>query len=78
MLNGGTNTILPPPFGGLSDEVPPVLTFLRLCFEQFFVLWVIGGGISDDLERDVDRYLCVSNGGRNCLSYGRNEAPEDI
>ena len=78
MLDGGRNTILLPPFGGLSGEVPRLLPFLCLRFERLVLVRVDGGGISDGLGSDRDGDLCVGNGGCNSLSYGSDKAPEDI
>ena len=38
VLNGGGNSIIFPPLGGLSDEVPPILPFLCICLEQLAVI----------------------------------------
>ena len=78
MLDCGRNIILFSPFGGLSDEVPPVFPFLRLCFERLVVVRVSGGGISDDLGRDRDGGCCVGYGSHLHLSYCHDEAPEEI
>ena len=77
MLDSGRNTILLPHFGSLSGEVPPVLPFLCLCFKRLVVVRVDGGGIID-LGRDRDRDHFVGNDSCHCLSYVRDEAPEDI
>ena len=54
VLDDGGYSILFPPFGGLGDEVPPLLPFLRLYLERFVVIQVDGGGICDGLGRDGD------------------------
>ena len=58
--------------------MPLVLPSLRLRFERLVVVRVDGGGISDGHGRDGDGDCCVGNGGRHHLSYGGEEAPEDI
>ena len=78
MLNSGRHTIIFPPFGSLSAGVPPVLPFLRLHFERLFFVRVNCGGISDGLGSVGDGECSVGYGGPNCLSFGRDEAPEDI
>ena len=78
MLDGGVNTILFPPFDGLSDEVPPLLYFLCFRFKRLVVVQVGGRGICDGIGHDRERDCCVGDGGRHCLSYGRDEDPEDI
>ena len=77
MLDNGGNTIPLPPLGGLSDEVPPVLPFFFFV-ERLVVVQVNDGEISDGLGCDGDRDRCIGDGGRHRLSYGRDEAPEDI
>ena len=78
MLDSGGNTILLPPFGSLSGEVPPVLPIPRLRFEQLVVVRVYDKRISDGIGRDGDGDRCVGDGGHHHLSYGPHEAPEDI
>ena len=78
MLNGDKNTIIFPPFGGLSDEVTLLLPFLCLCIERLVVVRVDVEGISDGLGRDGDVDCCVGDGGCHLLSYSRGDNPEDI
>ena len=52
MLNGRRNTILLTPFGGISDEVPLVITFLCLSFERLVDVQVDEGVISDGIGSD--------------------------
>ena len=78
VLNSGGNNILLPPFNSLGGMLPLVLPFLRLHFERLFVVRVNCGGISDGLGSVGDGECSVGYGGPNCLSFGRDEAPEDI
>ena len=55
MLGGGRYSILFPPFGGLVDEMPPILPFLCLCLEQLVTVRVNGGGMCDGLGRGSDQ-----------------------
>ena len=78
VLNSGGNNILLPPFDSLGGMLPLVLPFLRLHFERLFVVRVDGQRISDGLGRDENGDCFVGCGGCHRLSYGRDEAPEDI
>ena len=40
VLDGGVDSIVFSPFGGLGDELPQIFPFLHLCLEQFVVVWV--------------------------------------
>ena len=63
MFNGGGNSILFSPFGGLIDEVPPLIPFLCINLERLVVVRVYYGGLCDGLGSDSDRDRCVGNGG---------------
>ena len=68
MLEGSRNSILFPPFGSLSDKMPPVFTFLRICLKQSVVVRVNGGGIHGGIECGSNRDHCVGNGARVFVS----------
>ena len=61
MLNVGRYSFLLPPFGGLGDDILPIIPFLCLCLERFFAVRVDGGGIRDGLGRGSDWDRCVGD-----------------
>ena len=78
VLDGGGDSILFRPFGGLGDDMPLILPFLFLRLELFFAVRVDDGGMRDGLGRGRDQDCCVGDGGRHCLGHVRDKAPEDI
>ena len=78
MLDGGVDSILLPPFGGLGDEMPPIIPFLHLRLKLFVAVRVDSRGICDGLGCGINWYRCVGGGGRHCLGRNHDEAIEDI
>ena len=72
VLDGGGYSILFLHFGGLGDEMPLMLPFLRLHLERFVIVQVNDGGICDVLRRGSDRDRFVGNGGCCYLGHFRD------
>ena len=77
MLDGGVDSIILPPFGGLGDEKPPIIHFLHLRLKLFVVVQIDSRGICDCLGRGINWDRCVGGGGRHHLGRDHDEAIED-